>query len=59
MLWYLGCTDWHGATFSDWGGGNNGFVRGRGGVFSFDGAYGAWRTDDLYGRGVAVVGTGL
>ncbi len=53
-----GCAGWHGAGSANWvSGAYPGFVRGYNGVFSF--TYGYWTSGFSYGRGVAVVGTGL
>ena len=54
-----GCAGWHSARYSSWLSSSypSGFVRGDGGVFSFSGSNWASGTD--FGRGVAVVGTGL
>ena len=49
-----GCRGWHGASYSGWAG-SYCFVRGDGGLFSFD--YGGGSS--YYGRGVAVCGAGL
>ena len=56
MLRYPGCAGWHGSSNSNWVSSTNGFRRGGGGVFSFNNNN--W-TNSNYGRGVAVVGTGL
>ena len=57
MLWYPGCAGWHGTSNSNWVSGTNGFIRGNGGVFSFNNN--TWTNNTNMGRGVAVVGTGL
>ena len=57
MLKYPSCADWHGTGSSDWVYGAYGFIRGNRGVFSF--SIGDWTYEELCGRGVAVIGTGL
>ena len=55
-----GCSGWHGAGSAYWlGNTSKGFIRGNGGMFSFHGGNGNWTSTTYYGRGVAVVGTGL
>ena len=56
-----GCSGWHGASAASWLNGTDcGFIRGSGGMFSFDGHYfGYWASRSYCGRGVAVVGSGL
>lgn len=60
-----GCSGWHGASSAVWLNGENpGFLRGNGGMFSFNGSSyssngAVWASYNYYGRGVAVVGTGL
>ena len=59
MLWYPSCAGWHGASDSYWISNTSyGFIRGTGGIFSFNGNNN-WTSNELCGRGVAVVGTGL
>ena len=58
MLWYPSCAGWHGAGNANWvSSAYPGFVRGNNGVFSF--TNNNWTSNSNYGRGVAVVGTGL
>jgi len=58
MLWYSGCSGWHGASYSSWLASIHfGFPRGEDGVFAFERGY--WYESVYCGRGVAVVGTGL
>ena len=57
MLKYPSCADWNGTGSSDWVYGAYGFIRGNRGVFSF--SIGDWTYEELCGRGVAVIGTGL
>lgn len=53
-----GCSGWHGASVRNWlNSASYGFIRGSGGMFSF--GNNTWTSDNNYGRGVAVVGTGL
>ena len=53
-----GCSGWHSASSHDWlSSTSDGFVRGGGGMFSFN--YYNWTSYTYCGRGVAVVGTGL
>ena len=54
-----GCSGWHGASDHKWIGGTGigGFLRGNGGMFSFNSGY--WASFTCCGRGVAVVGSGL
>ena len=54
-----GCSGWHGASKPYWlNNTSNGFRRGNGGMFSFNGNN-TWTGNNNCGRGVAVVGTGL
>ena len=55
---YTDCSGWHGTGNHNWlSNASNGFVRGYNGLFSFN-VYN-WTSNSNYGRGVAVVGTGL
>lgn len=57
-----GCSGWHSTSSADWLIFTNcGFVRGGSGIFYFNGSngIGIWSTSSNYGRGVAVVGSGL
>ena len=55
MLWYPSCARWHDTSNANWISNTSyGFYRGGNGVFSFNGNNN-WTSNELCGRGVAVI----